>query len=86
MNYNVSKCISSLVVHAMKAPYDIYIGRPNKQIASSVVGSDGQWGNPFKPPPNKQRNKSSKHAINSKVVEQYRKWILDQPQLCRKAR
>lgn len=55
------------VVHCKKEPYDVYIGRPSK------------WGNPFS---HKEGTLAQfKVATVQDAVEEYRKWIVKQPDL-----
>jgi uncharacterized protein DUF4326 len=54
------------VVHCKKEQYDVYIGRECYGLPSSI------WGNPFKIGPDGTREQ---------VIEKYRKYILDKPEL-----
>lgn len=61
-----------LVVHCRKAPYDVYIGRPNPRIKG-----DGAWGNPFK---------LDRDGDRDTVIARYREWLIGQPALVARAR
>ncbi len=53
------------VVHVMRAPYDIYIGRANGR--RGLAGS--KWANPYMIGPNGTR---------SQVISDYRMWLIHQ--------
>ena len=55
------------IVHCKKSDYDVYIGRPSK------------WGNPFSH--HEGTNAEFKVGSRAEAIQQYEKWILDQPQL-----
>jgi hypothetical protein len=55
------------VVHCSKAKFDIYIGRKNPRFPHGSI-----WGNPFE---------IGKHGTRSKVIADYRSWIVTQPHL-----
>jgi hypothetical protein len=56
------------VVHVLTDQYDVYIGRDNYYhgLKQSI------WANPFK---------EGIHGTRSEVIEKYKNWILDQPEL-----
>ena len=68
--------ISHLVVHCKRCPYDVYIGRAS---AGSPHGTTAQWGNPFV-----MRSKSA--AERKRVVDEYKVWLLAQPDMVARAR
>jgi hypothetical protein len=63
-----------MVVHCKKSKYDVYIGRPNPSIPNS---SENKWGNPFK---------ISDTMNRAQVINAYREWINDRPELVQKAK
>ena len=62
------------VVHCMKQPYDVYIGRPNPKVQCAPC--DCVWGNPFKIGPGETR---------AAVIRHYEQWLLSQPDLVARA-
>lgn len=54
------------VVHCMREPFDIYIGRRTRQHAAS------KWGNPFH---------IGKDGTRDEVIAKYRAWIQTRPDL-----
>ena len=64
-----------LVVHCKKSKYDVYIGRSCK----GMPVTDATWGNPFV-----MRNNSEAERV--RVIESYREWIMQQPELMQRAK
>jgi hypothetical protein len=58
------------VVHVLREPYDIYIGRPNRWFR--LPGS--RWANPFKIGVGVDESRQE-------AVKKYREWIQEQPGL-----
>jgi hypothetical protein len=63
-----------MVVHCKKRQYDVYIGRPNPTVGGSQTG---EWGNPFK---------ISDDMSRADVIDAYRNWINERPELIEKAK
>jgi hypothetical protein len=63
-----------MVVHCKKSKYDVYIGRPNPSIEGS---KSDEWGNPFK---------ISDKMSRADVIDAYRNWINERPELIEKAK
>ena len=59
------------VVHCKREPYDVYIGRPMRGYR------DEGWGNPFK---------IGRDGNRGEVIEKYRAWLRDHPELQAHAR
>lgn len=58
--------MTARVVHCMREPFDIYIGRRHLNFAASI------WGNPFH---------EGLNGTREEVIAKYRIWLLKQPQL-----
>lgn len=58
---------TSLVVHCLKHPYDIYIGRWNPKIPIN-----SKWANPFK---------IGKDGTREEVIEKFRQYLLKREDL-----
>jgi hypothetical protein len=63
------------VVHCMKEPFDVYIGRGR----CPRTGKLSKFGNPF----SHQLNSIARFKVNSRreAIEKYREWIQTQPEL-----
>ncbi len=59
--------MSTRVVHCKRETYDVYIGRPSR------------WGNPF----SHKKGTKAEFLVETReeAIEEYRKWILQQPEL-----
>jgi len=67
-----TKMSKTKVVHCMRDPYDIYIGR----------GKGGHWGNPFT---HKDGTMAQvKVASREEAIDKYREYILEKPELLSK--
>lgn len=61
------------VVHCKREKYDIYIGRGTE----ANPRGPSKWGNPFE---------IGKDGTREEVIEKYRKWLLNQPDLLKDIR
>lgn len=68
------------MVHSQKAPFDVYIGRPNPKVNDTysflthqvkVAASDCVWGNPFK---------IGDDGDREDVISKYRTWLETTPE------
>ena len=64
------------MVHCKRSPYDVYIGRAS---AGSPAGTTAQWGNPFV-------MRSHSAAERKRVIDEYKAWLLAQPDMVARAR
>lgn len=65
--------MSTRAVHFQKEPYDIYIGRDVKRLGIKK----SPYANPFK---------IGRDGTREEVIEKYRKWLLNQPELVERAK